>query len=254
MTLRRNRGFRGVSVVALVAAILAVAGSASADLCPRVVFLRVSGKSGAIGWTMDEDEAGIENFGGYRLWMKEVWTGSDFSLVREYVYGEDNPEAVGYWPFDPYYMEPVRKDSADFLQNAFPYEFSVTAFTASNPDSVDYDCREENKTDIVYPRDGVKNDLAHIQVIPNPYRSSADWEYGGQRRVTFVGLPSLATIRIYTSAADLVRTLRHEDPESDLEFWDLKNSDGEEIAPGIYIWAVEADELGSAAGKVMIIK
>ncbi len=237
------------------AAILVVLSATSAlAMCPRVVFTRVDDKFVAIGWTMDQPEEEIEDFGGYRLWVKEVWTGAGFKLLREYVYGETDPDAAGYWPFDPYYVQPVRADSADYFQNAFPYEFSVTAFRASNPDSVNYECLEANGTGIVYPREGVKNDLAYVQVIPNPYRSSADWEHGGERRVTFVGLPSSATIRIYTVAADHVRTLRHDDPESDLEFWDLKNEDGEEVAPGIYIWTLDSDELGSTSGRMMIIK
>ncbi len=85
-------------------------------------------------------------------------------------------------------------------------------------------------------------------------RSSADWEYGGQRRIAFIGLPSEATIRIYTVAGTLVRTLDHSDPQSDLESWDLRNEDGEEVAPGVYIWDVDAGELGDANGKVMIMK
>ncbi|MCK4916513.1 MAG: T9SS C-terminal target domain-containing protein, partial [Candidatus Eisenbacteria sp.] len=77
---------------------------------------------------------------------------------------------------------------------------------------------------------------------------------GGQRRVVFIGLPEKAKIRIYTVAADLVRTLIHEDDESDIEPWDLKNDAGEEVAPGVYIFQVESEGLGSKDGKVMIIK
>ena len=71
--------------------------------------------------------------------------------------------------------------------------------------------------------------------------------------MTFIGLPETATIAIYTVSADHVRTLRHQDAESDLEFWDLKNSDGEEVAPGVYMYHVESGGK-SVEGKVMIIK
>jgi hypothetical protein len=148
----------------------------------------------------------------------------------------------------------VRRDSAAIFSNAFPYQFSVTAFSASDPQAVNYECREANLTEIIYPRVGTRGNLLSVRCTPNPYRAAADWEYGGQRRVTFIGLPEKATIRIYTVAADLVRTLEHFDAESDLEFWDLKNDAGEEVAPGVYMFQVESEGLGSMASKVMIIK
>jgi hypothetical protein len=277
-------------VVALL--VLSLALSAAAEVaCPDIVFFRVGDKFAVIGWGMEDatqelpPEPGEDyDFGGYRLWMREVWQEPDpspesFTLVREYVYGEDNPQAAGYWFFPAFYAEElvcvekdpvdadscitwregVRRDSAVMFQNAFPYEFSVSAFSASDPAAINYDHIDRNRTGVVYPRVGVKSDLASVKCIPNPYRASADWEYGGNRRVTFVGLPSRATIRIYTVAADLVRTIEHDHPESDQAYWDLKNEDGSEVAPGVYIYqVVQLDsgggEVDSIESKVMIIK
>jgi len=254
MTLIRGDGPRRVlTAVAVLALIIGWSVAASA-LCPRVDFVRVGDRMIALGWTMDESEAEIEDFGGYRVWFREVWETDEFSLLREYVFGEENPEASGYWPFEPYYEQPIRADSSDVFQNAFPYELSVTAFTESNPDSINTECREANSTGVIYPRVGVQNELEKIEAIPNPYRSSADWEYGGQRRVTFVGLPSQATIMLYTVALDHVLTIEHDDPQSDQEFWDLKNKDGEEVAPGVYLWHIEAEGLGTTDGRILVIK
>lgn len=248
------------AVVLFVAALLTVVyvTPACAVECPEVVFYRVDNQFLAIGWTMGIDEHEVADFGGYRVWMREVWKNPDpspesFSLVREYVLDEDDPQAAGFWPFGPYYEQPTRADSADIFQNAFPYEFAVTAFSAADPQAVNYGCIENTRTGVVYPRVGTRDDLSAVRCIPNPYRASADWEYGGQRRVSFIGLPAEATIRIYTVSADHVRTLTHSDSESDLEFWDLKNSDGEEVAPGVYVYQVESGS-ESMASKVMIIK
>jgi hypothetical protein len=254
MTLTRGGGLRHIAIVAAALALVVVSALSAAALCPRVVFVRVADRSIAMGWTMDESEAEIDDFGGYRIWYREAWESERFSLLAEYEFGETDPDAASYWPFDPYYEQPTRADSADVFQNAFPYELSVTAFRKSSPDSINVECREANRTGIIYPRVGLQNDLEMIEAIPNPYRSSADWEYGDQRRVTFVGLPSRATIMIYTVALDHVRTLEHDDPESDQEFWDLKTKDGDEVAPGVYLWHVEAEGLGSTDGRVMIIK
>lgn len=273
MGLRRE--LRNPWVIAPILAVvlgLFAASAAVALECPDVITTRIGDKFAYIAWTMHENEYEIDDFGGYRVWMREAWKGDEFSLVREYKLGEDNPNAAGFWHFPEFFEEVpvctlwvegecahepligVRRDSAEIFQNAFPYEFSVTAFTESDPQAVDYECRDANRTGIVYPRVGTRDRLGFVQCIPNPYRASADWEYGGQRRVTFVGLPAEATIRIYTTSLSLVRTLTHDDPENDIEFWDLRNSDGEEVAPGVYVYQVDAGELGTSEGKVMIIK
>jgi hypothetical protein len=259
----RSKSRNPWAVAPILAVILAIAWAsvAAALECPEVIVYRVGDKSGFIGWTMHENEFEIDDFGGYRLWVREAWKGDEFTLAREYVLGEDNPQAAGYWHFPEFYEEElvgdvagVRRDSADFFQNGFPYEFSATAFSASDPQAVNVECRDANRTGILFPRVGTRTDLDGIQCIPNPYRAAADWEYGGQRRVTFIGLPEYATIRIYTTSASHVRTLRHEDGESDLEYWDLTNEDGQEVAPGVYLWSIDAGELGTTAGKIMIIK
>jgi len=273
MRLRRKlRNPWAVAPIVAVAVALMWASSAVALECPDVEFIRVGDKLVAMGWTMGQAEHEIEDFGGYRLWMREVWMNptvdwgtpeepgqpwESFSLVREYVLGEENPFAAGYWPFDEYWAQPIRSDSAAIFNNAFPYEFLVTTFSASDPQAHNAACFDSTRTTgIVYPRVGTSGDLSAVQCIPNPYRAAADWEYGGQRRVMFIGLPAEATIRIYTVAADHVRTLIHEgtDTGSDLEPWDLKNEAGDEVAPGVYMFQVESDGMESIASKVMIIK
>ena len=251
MTFRSN--LRRLTTTLVAAMLMILTASLAGAFCPEIHYVNLADKSVEIGFSMGEDEVNVDNFGGYRIWMKEVWQDADLKLVREYVWGESDTTAAGYWPFPPWYEMPIRTYRDFELQNAFPYEFSVTAFEAGVEDT-NFVCLAENRTGVVYPRTGISTRLKDIQCIPNPYRMSADWEYGGQRRVTFVGLPGAATIRIYTTSASLVRTLRHEDPDSDLEFWNLKNSDGEDVAAGVYIWAVEADNIGSIDGKIMIIK
>ncbi len=234
------------------------ASAALADLCPRVKFVSPGDQRLQIGWTMGIDERdiidvyGIE-FGGYRVWVKELWNDDEFFLAREYVWGEEDTSAAGYWDLDPFYEDSIRVYTDRHAQNAFPYMLSVTAFE-EGVSSVNDDCLELNSSVTVYPRDGKQDILSKIQAIPNPYRSSADWEHGGERRIAFVRLPGTATIRIYTASAKLVRKLDHDDPESDQESWDLKNSSGEEVAPGVYIWSVEAPGVGSITGKIMVIK
>ncbi len=106
------------------------------------------------------------------------------------------------------------------------------------------------------------DDLERIAVVPNPYVVAARWEPPrlfatgrGERRLFFIHLPQTCTIRIYTVSGDLVQTLEHDSTLLDgAEPWDLKTKDGLDVAPGVYIFHVEAPGLGEKVGRFAIIK
>ena len=98
-------------------------------------------------------------------------------------------------------------------------------------------------------------------VVPNPYVEAASFEPAhfnisgrGERRVEFRGLPGACTIRIYTVRGDLVQTLRHEGSLEGYVAWNLRTKDNLDVAPGLYIFHVEAPGLGTHLGKFAIIK
>ncbi len=107
-----------------------------------------------------------------------------------------------------------------------------------------------------------KNDLNKVTVVPNPYVGAARWEPQrltssgrGERRLYFTHLPSKAVIRIYTMSGDHVRTLYHESTLLDGKtYWDLKSKKGLDVAPGIYIYHLEAPGIGAKIGKFAILK
>ncbi len=97
-------------------------------------------------------------------------------------------------------------------------------------------------------------------VVPNPYIGQASFEpqrYAvsgrGERRIEFRGLPQVCTIRIYTVNGELVKRLDHNGLQG-FEAWDLRTKDNLEVAPGLYIYHVEAQEIGSYIGKFAIVK
>lgn len=251
----RNTALRSAVAPAVAAVLVAVLASSAGALCPRVHFVDMGDKQFSIGWTMGKDERDIPDFGGYRVWVRQVWVDT-LSLAKSYVWGETDTAAAGYWSFEAFYLDSIRVFTSLDAQNAFPYQFSVTAFNGSTPQitATERACREANATGILYPGEDVTDNISKIQVIPNPYRSSADWESDGQRRMVFIGLPGEATIRIFTAAGALVRTLDHQNPDSGQESWDLTNASGEEVAPGLYLWDVDAESVGSISGKMMIMK
>jgi hypothetical protein len=98
-------------------------------------------------------------------------------------------------------------------------------------------------------------------VVPNPYVGSASFEPErfavsgrGERRIEFRGLPSQCTIRIYTIRGEIVQTLRHDGSNDGYVPWNLRTRDNLDVAPGLYIYHVDAAGLGSHVGKFAIIK
>jgi len=98
-------------------------------------------------------------------------------------------------------------------------------------------------------------------VVPNPYVGSASFEPErfaisgrGERRIEFRGLPQKCTIRIYTVRGELVQTLHHDGSTSGFVAWNLRTKDNLDVAPGLYVFHVDAGPLGSHIGKFAIIK
>ncbi|GJQ63163.1 MAG: hypothetical protein SCALA702_22160 [Melioribacteraceae bacterium] len=107
-----------------------------------------------------------------------------------------------------------------------------------------------------------ETDLEKISVVPNPYVASASWEARnlnqtgrGERRIDFVNLPAECTIRVYTISGALVKTIYKEySPTDGTASWNLVTEDGMEVAYGIYIYHVDAPEVGEHIGKFALIK
>lgn len=86
--------------------------------------------------------------------------------------------------------------------------------------------------------------LRDVIVVPNPYehgkRSSTPL---GDPKVQFRHLPDRALIKIYSMAGDLVRVIDHGHGEygqtQDSADWDLRNTAGERVASGIFIYRIE---------------
>lgn len=104
-------------------------------------------------------------------------------------------------------------------------------------------------------------DLDKISVVPNPYVGAASWEAfstevgRGERRISFINLPNLCSIRIYTINGKLVDVIKHDSSvDNGQEFWNLTSNDGMDIAFGVYIYHVDAPGVGEKIGRFAIIK
>jgi hypothetical protein len=118
--------------------------------------------------------------------------------------------------------------------------------------------------------------LDDIRVVPNPYVVTNRFEPlnpfstgRGPRVIKFTHLPPNTTIRVFTVAGRLVRTLVRDygsnesvplDPLAAANLldgtldWDLESDDGLTVSYGVYLYHVSAPGIGEKTGTFAIIK
>ena len=98
-------------------------------------------------------------------------------------------------------------------------------------------------------------------VVPNPYVGSASFEPArfavsgrGERRIEFRAIPLNSTIRSYTVRGDLVQTLKQDGSTNGFIAWNLRTKDNLDLAPGLYLFHVDAPGVGTTKGKFAVLK
>ncbi len=121
--------------------------------------------------------------------------------------------------------------------NAISDQFAFTAPAVTNSDAL------------------AKEDIANINVFPNPYYANNPEEPNRFNRfVTFNHLPQKATIRIFNLAGVQVRKLEKDDA-TQFNRWDLRNSADLPVASGMYVAYIDMPDLGKTKMlKLMIIQ
>ncbi len=107
-----------------------------------------------------------------------------------------------------------------------------------------------------------KAEMDQIAVVPNPYVVAERWEPSspylagrGPMEIHFIHLPSKCTIRIFTVQGYLLDTIEHDSEMNDgTAVWDVLSKDKMQIAPGNYIYHVDAPKVGQKIGRFMVIK
>ncbi|MBK8574430.1 MAG: T9SS type A sorting domain-containing protein [Elusimicrobia bacterium] len=88
--------------------------------------------------------------------------------------------------------------------------------------------------------------LQDLRVSPNPFHQGTD------AHITFANLAERATVRVFTSSGREVRSLEETDGDGLLQ-WDGKNSSGNSVEPGVYVYHVESPG-AEKKGKVMVLR
>ena len=232
----------------------------------------------------------VPDFEGYRIYItrKEGATSDDFELVRDidivdslgYDTGFDGVRETNVFDSTTYNYH-LRIDS---VKDGFRYWVSLTAYDKGMPEQgVESMQSGVLATKVLtIPGPGPQRDET-VYVFPNPYRGAAIWDGTRDREkyLWFANLPRKSTIRIFTLAGDLVRSIDFDadtqyDPDAytgvDVQglkigserliampggmcAWDLISERDQAVATGLYIFSVEDKESGkNHVGKFMVIR
>jgi hypothetical protein len=230
----------------------------------------------------------ITDFEGYRIYMtrKAGATTDDFDMIREL----DIVDSIGYdtgfnsvrdftvWDDGDTTHYSVKIDN---LKDGFKYWIAITSFDRGMPEegveSMESGVRATQV--LAIPGTAPDEDQRDVCVFPNPYRGEAVWdgERDREKYIWFANLPRRATIRIYTLAGDLVKTIDF-DGDTYLAYdveglattpaterivampggmcaWDLISDQDQAVATGLYMFSVEDRDTGrNQIGKFMIIR
>ncbi|HET55747.1 MAG TPA: hypothetical protein ENN33_11085 [Ignavibacteria bacterium] len=108
-----------------------------------------------------------------------------------------------------------------------------------------------------------KADLNKIKVVPNPYvvthsaearLLSTQTSGRGEREIRFTYIPPGSKISIFTVRGELIKELYQENLYVGDVFWNLRTEENLDVAFGVYVYVVEAPNIGTKIDKFALIK
>ena len=211
--------------------------------------------------------SGKRDFQGYRVYRFQGLTPSDdpyeeATLVAEF----DIIDGVGFDTGLPPLNADGRREFVDTnLLDGYPYWFSVVSFSAPDPENSlpEFESGYNENARLVYPGPGAPASATEgaVTVAPNPYRAGSYFDNPAAdevelgRKIWFMNLPARCTVKVFTVAGDLVKTMHHDDPLDGKLAWDVLSDYERAIATGLYVYVVENLDSGEVQrGKLVIIK
>ena len=189
---------------------------------------------------------------------------ADFAGYKVY---NSNYFATGPWTMIadiPKGSETVRNDSVIFTETGMPLGvgayYVVTSYDSDGNESGKVSPNRFPVYPMMAPNNNFPDDRPHV--VPNPFRVQSGLLGSGEElRLNFINLPSKGTIRIYTLAGDLVKTIEHDDGSGSVSWGSIQTQDYQTndwllyIQPGFYLYHITSDVDGKEfTGKFAIIK
>jgi hypothetical protein len=159
-------------------------------------------------------------------------------------------------------------EDSEGLKNGMLYFYDVTAYSCW-VDSTGY--QEMSSQPAAVEVEGVRPRWAAVPdsmdwkskviVVPNPWRGGAEWDLTPSdsdptgTHIDFANLPGKqCDVRIFTISGDLVQTLQHDGRSgSGTAHWNLISRNGQDIASGVYLYAVTC-EGETVVGRFTVIR
>lgn len=146
-------------------------------------------------------------------------------------------------------------------KTGIPYRFCITTY--------DDEGLESGKTAYslygLAAKSAPSDNFSRVRVIPNPFKQTSRLtDLAEAKRLTFMFIPSVSTIKIFNVAGELIQTIEHDDGFGEEAWGSTTGNDymltrfAQNVIPGVYIYYVESHVPGhegeSATGKFVIIK
>ncbi len=151
-------------------------------------------------------------------------------------------------------------DKADYLANVvdqdMPEAGTVLRMVTSKP-LADGDVFNISTSDVVATRNDATTAAEALDLIgisPNPYKGFSAYEVDlTSDKARFTNLPTRASIKVFSLAGTLVKTIEKNSPSASLE-WDLTTDEGLPLASGMYLIHVDVPGVGEKVIKFGFIK
>ena len=203
--------------------------------------------------------------GNYRLLPEFAWfdLGDDTGLPRTVVVDEALAARLRHFAVG----DTVRTYADPEAVNGQRYRYYVAAYDNDNvvtgplentPVTSADRLAEANNTVEVVAQATLTGDAEadRVRVVPNPYVVANAFERSGTRQLQFTRVPEVCTIRILNASGETVRVIEHDGSGGlapNIATWDLLNYNSQLVAPGLYLYLVNAPDGTSATGKFLII-
>lgn len=208
----------------------------------------------------------------YDIDSDDTYSGPDYIVFSDIDYSLDffadpDHDLDEYWGYDP--GDPMSRHDWTYRMAfaATPNPGDVWRFISTKPNTSNDVFTIDTQAELI-PTEGDEEILDNIKVVPNPYfitNKSVTQE--GTDRIFFTNLPAECTIRIYTLVGEFVRKIEHDSFASPFpddasvqgntggtEPFDLLTYNQQALASGIYIYHVDAENIGQKIGKFAIIR
>jgi len=238
-----------------------------APVPPSYFSVSVFGNKVKLQWTREPEntpdfDTGVNDFAGYRIYRAVGLRDSLYHMIAE-------GPASAFTSTKITTPEGEELDGLEYVDEdvtiGVSYYYRLVAYDDGSQNWADpgvslesghFYCWQGWGPEAAVPVKEAAKNLANIRVVPNPYSSTGKTYVGEPDKIIFKNIPGICTIRIYTSAGDLVKVIEHTDGSGD-QAWDLRTDFNQYLKSDLYVFTVESKDpnvSGNYVGKFIVVR